>query len=37
MTRDSPVRVLTVGDPFVPHLFTAALAGLRGRDGVASW
>ena len=34
MTRAGPVRVLAVGDPFMPAgLFTAALAGLRG--GVA--
>ena len=32
MTGADPVRVLAVGDPFMPAgLFTAALAGLRGR------
>ena len=35
MTRTAPVRVLAVGDPFMPAgLFTAALAGLRGRVAV---
>ena len=35
MIRADPVRVLAVGDPFMPvGLFTAALAGLRGRAAV---
>ena len=35
MTQAGPVRVLAVGDPFMPAgLFTAALAGLHGRVAV---